>query len=128
MSDLLNRSTKGEDMLMPAEIERFRTRLERERENVRAHISALRQGLALPEDASDTQGDQSDDATKLYSHEETLNEIERSQTLLTQVDKALQRIADGTYGFSEVSGQPIPLERLEALPYATTLVGEHLRP
>ena len=34
------------------------------------------------------------------------------------------RIADGTYGLSAVSGKPIPLERLEALPYATTLVDE----
>jgi RNA polymerase-binding transcription factor DksA len=37
---------------------------------------------------------------------------------------ALNRIDDGTYGVSEVSGKPIPIERLEAVPYATTLVDE----
>jgi RNA polymerase-binding transcription factor DksA len=36
----------------------------------------------------------------------------------------LSRIKDGTYGVSEVSGKPIPKERLEAVPYATTLVDE----
>ena len=35
---------------------------------------------------------------------------------------ALQRLEEGTYSLSEVSGHPIPLERLEALPWATTTV------
>jgi RNA polymerase-binding transcription factor DksA len=43
---------------------------------------------------------------------------------LAQIEKALARIADGSYGISEVSGKPIPVERLEVLPYATTLVDE----
>ncbi len=45
-------------------------------------------------------------------------------TLLKQVRKALQRLDNGTYGLSEVSGKEIPLERLEAVPYATRLVDE----
>jgi RNA polymerase-binding transcription factor DksA len=43
---------------------------------------------------------------------------------LEQVNRALERIDAGKYGLSEVSGKPIPIERLEAVPYATTLVGE----
>ena len=43
---------------------------------------------------------------------------------LAKIDRALQRIEEGTYGISEVSGKPIPIERLEAVPYATTLVDE----
>jgi RNA polymerase-binding transcription factor DksA len=36
---------------------------------------------------------------------------------------ALQRLEEGTYSLSEVSGHPIALERLEALPsWATTTV------
>ena len=41
---------------------------------------------------------------------------------LEQVVRALSRIDAGTYG--EVSGKPIPIERLEAVPYAATLVDE----
>jgi RNA polymerase-binding transcription factor DksA len=44
--------------------------------------------------------------------------------LLAQVEHALQRMGDGTYGLSEVSGKPIPVERLEALPWATTNVDD----
>jgi RNA polymerase-binding transcription factor DksA len=40
------------------------------------------------------------------------------------VKRALDRIEQGTYGLSEVSGKPIPIERLEAVPSATTLVDE----
>lgn len=49
---------------------------------------------------------------------------ENARQLLDKVEKALTKIDDGTYGICEVSGDPIPLARLEALPYATTTV-EH---
>jgi RNA polymerase-binding transcription factor len=44
------------------------------------------------------------------------------QRLLAQVRHALQRMDAGLYGLSDVSGKPIPLERLQALPWATTNV------
>jgi RNA polymerase-binding transcription factor DksA len=40
------------------------------------------------------------------------------------IDAALARLAEGTYGYSLVSGLPIPRERLEFIPWATELVGE----
>jgi RNA polymerase-binding protein DksA len=43
---------------------------------------------------------------------------------LREIDDALERIEDGTYGFSTVSGKSIPVERLEAVPTATKLVEE----
>lgn len=43
---------------------------------------------------------------------------------ITEVDDALQRIEDGTYGLSEKSGKPIPKDRLEAMPTARILVEE----
>lgn len=46
------------------------------------------------------------------------------ERLLAQVERALRRMDEGTYGRSEVSGRPIPLERLEALPWATTTVDD----
>ena len=45
------------------------------------------------------------------------------QTIL-EIDAALERIGQGTYGYSEVSGQPIPRERLEAIPETTVLAAE----
>ncbi len=40
------------------------------------------------------------------------------------IDAALTRLTDGTYGYSLISGEPIPRERLEFIPWATELVGE----
>lgn len=48
---------------------------------------------------------------------------EARQTVL-EVEAALERLAAGTYGYSVVSGKPIPEARLEAIPWATVLVEE----
>jgi len=45
------------------------------------------------------------------------------QTIL-EIDAALARIEQGTYGYSEISGMPIQRERLEAIPETTVLAAE----
>jgi RNA polymerase-binding protein DksA len=45
-----------------------------------------------------------------------LAETERSR--VREIDEALQRIDDGSYGICEMTGEPIPTERLEAKPWA----------
>ena len=51
-----------------------------------------------------------------------LSVLENAKELLSKVRAAQQRMEKGTYGLCAVSGKAIPVERLEALPYATTLV------
>jgi RNA polymerase-binding transcription factor DksA len=48
----------------------------------------------------------------------------QARQTITDIDAALQRIVEGTYGFSTVSGKAIPKERLRAIPWATELVEE----
>jgi RNA polymerase-binding transcription factor DksA len=48
----------------------------------------------------------------------------QARQTVSDIDSALARIKDGTYGFSVVSGRPIPKERLKAIPWATELVEE----
>nr|WP_109477207.1 conjugal transfer protein TraR [Paraburkholderia sp. C35] len=43
---------------------------------------------------------------------------------ISDIERALQKIADGTYGFSDLSGDPIPIERLKAVPEAILTVAE----
>jgi RNA polymerase-binding protein DksA len=52
--------------------------------------------------------------------DEILDANERE--LLRQVEAALTRLDAGTYGICEVTGKPIPVERLRALPWASTIV------
>ena len=51
-----------------------------------------------------------------------LSVLENARELLDKVQAAKLRMDNGTYGKCVVSGKAIPVERLEALPYATTLV------
>lgn len=58
--------------------------------------------------------DVANDAT---DHDTLLAEIKLEEAELTEVDAALQRLRDGTYGRCEVTGQPISAARLRALPW-----------
>jgi len=69
-------------------------------------------------------GDSGDDATRLNDLEVEADEDQVDRVTLARIQRALGRIDDGTYGVSEFSGKPIPKGRLEAVPYATTLVEE----
>lgn len=65
-----------------------------------------------------------DMATELYEREKDFGLIEFWHKQLEDVKHALQKIEAGTYGVCEVSGEEIPVERLEAMPTATTCI-EH---
>jgi DnaK suppressor protein len=60
-----------------------------------------------------------DDAQKLTMLEVDGQIVSRDVQRLSLVERALQKIEDGTYGVSDVNGEPIPRERLEAIPEAT---------
>ncbi len=42
--------------------------------------------------------------------------------ILRQIERALDKIDDGTYGICDITGEEIPMPRLEAVPYATMTV------
>lgn len=65
-----------------------------------------------------------DDAQRLAILELDGNLVARDIRRLAQVERALEKIDDGTYGISDVSGHPIPIERLEAFPEATVTAAE----
>lgn len=61
-----------------------------------------------------------DVATELYEREKDFGLLEFAHKQLDDVNYALSRIDAGNYGICEVSGEIIPLERLEAMPTAVT--------
>jgi DnaK suppressor protein len=65
-----------------------------------------------------------DDAQRLTTLELNGNLVARNTRRLAQVDRALEKIAEGTYGLSDVSDHPIPTARLEATPEAIYTVEE----
>lgn len=62
--------------------------------------------------------------TMVVERERDLALSAQARQTVAEIDEALTRISEGTYGYSLVSGKPIPKERLEAIPWATVLVEE----
>ena len=60
-------------------------------------------------------GDAGSDA---YDRDFALGLLSQERTALIEIDQALERIESGSYGICEMSGRPIPISRLEAIPFA----------
>jgi RNA polymerase-binding protein DksA len=58
-----------------------------------------------------------DRATDEYDMGAALSLISSEQNALFEIDQALRRMRDGTYGICEATGKPIPAERLDAIPW-----------
>lgn len=61
--------------------------------------------------------DLADSATDEFDRDMALSELSAEQDALYEVEKALKRILNGTYGVCEETGKPIPEERLRAIPW-----------
>ena len=111
-------------MLKPEQVTHFRQKLTDERRAIERRIAARETDIMDTVRDADGVGDREDESRRLYDREDGIvsNELDRQH--LDQVKKALARLDAGTYGVSEVSGKPIPLARLEAVPSATTLATE----
>ena len=110
--------------LTPKDIRRFQERLEAERAAIEARITARRLDIQDTVQEEEGVGDAGDESTRIYDREDETDANALDVDTLEQVVRALARIHAGTYGVSEVSGKPIPIDRLEAVPYAATLVDE----
>ena len=92
---------------------RARDLLARERERIEL---SLAEHAGTPD--TDPSTDQGDEAADLTERDVDRGLAEHLREELAAVERAEQRLADGTYGVSVVSGETIPDGRLEAIPWA----------
>jgi len=71
-----------------------------------------------------TEHDSGDMSREIFNREMDATIAEQVEQRLEIVDRALQKLEEGTYGLSDVSGEPIPRGRLEAVPEAIRTVEE----
>ena len=107
--------------------ERFRTILEEERRRVVAAISYLHEEnpgsiIDETEEIGGTDNHLAETATVTLDREIDYTLEENSEHVLTEIDGALRRIADGSFGRCRTCDGLIPEERLEALPWATECI------
>ena len=106
-------------------LEKKRRQLMELREQLRKTVDTDQAEEAGIQDESGLQArEYEDDAQKLAMLETEGNLVNRDIDRLARVERALHKIDEGTYGFSDVSGQPIPDARLEAMPDALNTVQE----
>ncbi len=110
----------------------WKGRLEEERDRMERELAEMTREVIESADPLDPQrggvGNHfADDATELEQQETALSLRGNSEHLLARVNHALARVAEGTYGHCERCGKVIPVERLEARPYATFCVEDQAR-
>jgi len=106
--------------LTSADIKRFKALLLTKRAEILGDVSCMEnEALRKPRsDLSSMPIHMADLGTDNYEVENTLGLMDSERKLIVEIDGALDRIENGTYGICEGTGQPIPKERLEAMPWA----------
>ncbi len=102
-------------------------------QDLKAELERVRDGLEedqrfrAEEEEDFTQHDSGDMSQSLYTREVDATVERQVERRLENVERALQKIDEGTYGLSDDSGEPIPKGRLEAVPEAVRTVDEQER-
>jgi len=111
----------GEDPWTTDEVGELHAELEGDAARLRREISTAETGIAdLLRDSGEGAGDdQADAGTKNFEREHEMAIANNAREMLQQTERALARLAAGTYGVCESCGEPVGKYRLQAFPRAT---------
>lgn len=105
-----------------SDIARFKKRLEEMRAQLSHSLKGTTDQVKTPDEATGYSQHQADQGTDDFDRTISLEVTSREYNLLKQIDRALEKIQEGSYGLCDITGDEIPLARLEAVPYATMTV------
>ncbi|GHA98881.1 DNA-binding protein [Streptomyces tendae] len=114
----------GEEPWTPQEVEEARGELQSEADRLRTEIDTSERSLqGMMRDSGDGAGDdEADTGSKNITREHELALAATAREVLTQTERALERLDTGTYGLCENCGKPIGKARMQAFPRATLCV------
>ena len=105
-----------EPFMNPVQLAYFRRKLLDWKDEI---LREAKETLATLQSESLREPDVTDRASSETDWSIELRTRDRQRKLISKIDAALRRIEDGEYGYCEVTGEPISLQRLEARPIAT---------
>ena len=112
--------------LTQEQLDHFRKRLQDEEADLLAQresqMQELRAYTSGTDESNEDVEDEAGEGTSTFEREKSLTLAETLTAQLEQVRHALARMDQGQYGLCEVTGEPIDVERLEAIPSATTSI------
>ncbi len=108
--------------LKKADIEKFRKRLLELRSHYTQIVKNVNEEVKTPEESKGYSQHQADEGTDDFYRNVNLQVSDEEYKILRQIDRALEKIDESTYGICDISNEEIPMARLEAIPYATMTV------
>ncbi len=105
-----------------SDIEKIKQRLLKMREQIVNQVREASEDVKSVDEVKGYSQHQADEGTDDFNRTISLSVSSKEQEILRQIDRALEKIDEGTYGVCDVTGKPIPAKRLEALPYAAMTV------
>jgi len=104
------------------EIEKFKNRLIEMRNQLIHILRNVSEDVKSAEEPKGYSQHQADEGTDDFDQTISIEVSTKEQGILRQIERALAKIEEGTYGICDVSGKEIPMKRLEAVPYASMTV------
>jgi len=101
-----------------ADLEHFRGLLLQRRRRILGTVQGMEEEALKASDQDFSVDHMADHGSDNFEQDFTLSLVESERRELFEIDRALQRLEQGTYGICEGTGNPIPRPRLEAIPYA----------
>ena len=108
--------------LQQVEIERVKKKLEHLKNQITRSIQEAKEGVKEFDESKGYSQHQADEGTDHFDKTISLEVSNKELNILKQIDRALEKIQEGTYGICDLSGKEISKARLEAIPYATMTV------
>jgi DnaK suppressor protein len=108
--------------LKKAELTKLKNRLEGMRNQLSKSLRGSTADVKTPDEATGYSQHQADQGTDDFDRTITLELTSKEYHILRQIERALEKIGENTYGICDITGEDIPLARLEAVPYATMTV------
>jgi DnaK suppressor protein len=108
--------------LKKQEIEKFKNILLEAKAHILHQLEGSSADMKQYEKSKGYSQHQADEGTDDYDTNLILEISSKGYDVLKQINRALEKIEDGTYGICDVTGAEIPKKRLEAIPYATMTV------
>jgi DnaK suppressor protein len=108
--------------LKKTDIARFKKRLEEMHKQVLQMVKETSEDVKSDEKSKGYSQHHADEGTDDFNRAVNLQLTSQEFSILKQIERALQKIEEGNYGVCDVTGEEIPMPRLEAIPYATMTV------
>ena len=104
------------------EVERLKKRLEELRDQLSNTVRGTTETVKLTDENGGYSQHKVDEGTDDFVRNVNLEVSEKEMKVLRQIERALEKISEDTYGVCDLTEEEIPLARLEAIPYATMTV------